>query len=149
MIETTADARRRGLLNQDFNLNITHKNLFTSGSEDTTRKDCKLLLEFEIIYLFFCCYCYLVASSSSSLESLSNTSSAGVQSVQSSNLFSSQPRSNYSLSYTKQLSSENPNRLSLTSSLSSSKFEPIGGSSSSLRTTPTPQTTSLPSKMLV
>ncbi len=54
MIETTTDARRRGLLNQDFNLNITHKNLFTSGSEDTTRKDCKLLLllEFEIIYFF-------------------------------------------------------------------------------------------------
>jgi hypothetical protein len=53
MIETTADARRRGLLNQDFNLNITQKNLFTSGSEDTTRKDCKLILEFEIIYFFF------------------------------------------------------------------------------------------------
>jgi len=52
MIETTADARRRGLLNQDFNLNITQKNLFISGSEDTTRKDCKLLLEFEIINFF-------------------------------------------------------------------------------------------------
>jgi hypothetical protein len=44
MIETTADARRRGLLNQDYNLNVPHKNMFTSGPEDTIRKDCKLLI---------------------------------------------------------------------------------------------------------
>lgn len=88
------------------------------------------------------------ASSSSSLESLSYPLSAGIQSTPSSTLFSSQLRSTSSSSYTKQLSSENPNRLSLTSSLSSSKFEPISGSSSSLRATPTSQITSLTSKML-
>ncbi len=89
-----------------------------------------------------------LASSSSSLESLSNTSSGGVHSLQSSNLFSSQTRSTSTSSYTRQISSEHPNRLSLTNSLSSSKFEPIGSTSSSLRTTPIPQTTSVTSKLL-
>jgi hypothetical protein len=90
-----------------------------------------------------------LASSSSSVESLSNTSSAGVQSAQSSNLFSSQTRSISSSSYTRQISSENPNRLSMTNSLSSSKFEPTASTSSSLRSTPIPHTPSATSKMFV
>jgi hypothetical protein len=98
-------------------------------------------------YTYFVFLSHL-ASSSSSLESLSNTSSAGVHSLQSSNLFSSQTRSTSTSSYTRQISSEHPNRLSMTNSLSSSKFEPIGSTSSSLRTTPIPQTTSVTSKLL-
>ena len=47
------------------------------------------------------------------------------------------------------MSAENPSRLSMTSSLSSSKFEPISSTSSSLRTTPTPQTTNTSTRMLV
>ncbi|UJR28591.1 hypothetical protein I4U23_009824 [Adineta vaga] len=124
-LETTTDTRRRGLCNADYNVNLTNKNLYTPAVEDITRKD---------------------SSSSSSLESLSNTSSAGVHSVQSSNLFSSQARSTSS-SYPRQTSTENANRLSMTNSLSSAKFEPINSASSSLRTTPIPQTTNVPSKI--
>jgi hypothetical protein len=51
MIETTADARRRGLLNQDYNLNVNPKNIFTS--EETVRKDCKLLIIIKIRKLCF------------------------------------------------------------------------------------------------
>lgn len=59
MIETTADARRRGLLNQDYNLNPVQKNTFASGSDETNRKDCMKLILFRIenlfnFILFFC-----------------------------------------------------------------------------------------------
>jgi hypothetical protein len=99
---------------------------------------------FIILFFFF-----FLASSSSSLESLSNTSSAGVQSLQSSNLFTSQTRSTSTSSYPKPIPSENANRLSMTNSLSSSKFETTGGSSLSIRATPTPQSSSVTSKLLV
>ncbi|CAF1184290.1 unnamed protein product [Adineta steineri] len=123
--ETAGDARRRGLCNPDYTLSAANKNMFTPATEDIARKD---------------------SSSSSSLESLSNTSSGGIHSIQSSNLFTSQTRSTSASSYIKQMSLENSNRLSITHSLSS-KFEPIGSSTSSLRTTPTPQITNTPSKM--
>lgn len=38
-METTVDARRRGLCNPDYHL--TNKNIFTQPSEDLVRKDCK------------------------------------------------------------------------------------------------------------
>ncbi|CAF5212708.1 unnamed protein product, partial [Rotaria magnacalcarata] len=84
-------------------------------------------------------------SSSSSLESLSNTSSTGVHSLQSSNLFSSQTRSTSLSSYTRQIS-DTPTRLSTTNSLSSSKLEPVSGSSSAVRSIRTPHSTNLPPK---
>jgi hypothetical protein len=41
MIETTADARRRGLYNPDYYITETNKHLFPPISEDATRKECK------------------------------------------------------------------------------------------------------------
>jgi hypothetical protein len=41
MNEVTADARRRGLCNTDYTLNVSNKNMFTPASEESTRKDCK------------------------------------------------------------------------------------------------------------
>ncbi|CAF4663908.1 unnamed protein product, partial [Rotaria sp. Silwood1] len=85
-------------------------------------------------------------SSSSSLESLSNVSPAGTQSIQSSNAFgmiNSQTRSASSSSFTKQLSlSDNQGRLSTTSTNTSisSKTEPSSISTSTLRTTTTTRT---------
>lgn len=114
--DLSTDVRRRVLANQDSKI----KNPFTS--DDITRKD---------------------SSSSSSLESLSNTSTSGVQSLPTSNVLSNQSRST---SYSKQLSAETSNRLSLTSSLSSSKFDQISSSSSSLRATPTPQINKIQSR---
>lgn len=101
--------------------------------------------------LFKRCILSLLASSSSSLESLSNTSSAGVQSSQSSNLFSSQTRSTPLSSYSRQISSDQSNRFSLTNSASSSKFETVSNSLSSLKTAPAPplKSTSVTSKMFV
>jgi hypothetical protein len=43
MIETTADARRRGLYNPDYHINETNKHLFPPMSDENTRKECKLL----------------------------------------------------------------------------------------------------------
>jgi hypothetical protein len=45
MIETTADARRRGLYNPDYHINEINKHLFplTTMPEENTRKECKLL----------------------------------------------------------------------------------------------------------
>ncbi|CAF3466055.1 unnamed protein product [Rotaria sp. Silwood1] len=125
IIETTSDIRRQGLSNQDFNLSVTNKHIYTSTSEDITRKD---------------------SSSSSSLESLS-ASSTGVQSLPSSNLFSSQTRSTSLSSCTRQASSEKSSRLSITNSPSSSKLEPTSSASLSIKAIRTPQTTSVTSKM--
>jgi hypothetical protein len=101
----------------------------------------------EIFSLY--CYFFLAAGSSSSLESLSNTST-GIPPVPSPSLFSGQTRSMSPSSYTRQISSENPNRLSMTSSLSSSKFESLPTTTtSSSRSTPIPQTTNLASKTFV
>ncbi|CAF0750349.1 unnamed protein product [Rotaria sordida] len=127
IIETTGDTRRHGLSNQDYNLNVTNKSAYTPTPEDISRKD---------------------SSSSSSLESLSNTSSTGVQSLPSSNLFSSQTRSTSLSSYTRQASSDNASRLSITNILSlSSKLEPTNSSSLSIKGARTPQTTNVTSKM--
>ena len=41
MIETTADARRRGLYNPDFYINETNKHMFPPMAEDNHRKECK------------------------------------------------------------------------------------------------------------
>jgi hypothetical protein len=41
MIETTADARRRGLYNPDYHINETNKHLFPATLDDNTRKGCK------------------------------------------------------------------------------------------------------------
>ncbi len=41
MIETTADARRRGLYNPDFYINETNKHMFPPIVEDSLRKECK------------------------------------------------------------------------------------------------------------
>ena len=43
MIETTADARRRGLYNPDFYINETNKHMFPPIVEDSLRKECKPL----------------------------------------------------------------------------------------------------------
>ncbi|CAF1980187.1 unnamed protein product [Rotaria magnacalcarata] len=123
-IETAVDTRRKGIPNPDYHLSIANKNIYATTPEDTSRKN---------------------SSSSSSLESLSNTSSTGVQSLQSSNLFSSQTRSTSLSSYTRQIS-DTPTRLSTTNSLSSSKLEPVSGSSSSVRSIRTPHSTNLPPK---
>jgi len=121
MIETTADARRRGLYNPDYYINETNKHMFPPMPEDNLRKE---------------------SSSSSSLESLSNVSPSSVQSPPpSSSVFSI--RSTLS-SFTKQLSlSEAQSRLSSisTSFSTSSKTEPIGGSPSLSRTTSAKTTT--------
>jgi hypothetical protein len=76
MIETTADARRRGLYNPDFYINETNRHMFPPITDDNLRKECK-----SFNYPFEFSLFYFVASSSSSLESLSNISSAGVQSL--------------------------------------------------------------------
>lgn len=75
MIETTADARRRGLYNPDFYINETNRHMFPPITDDNLRKECK-----SFNYPFEFSLFYFVASSSSSLESLGNVSSAGVQS---------------------------------------------------------------------
>ncbi|CAF3426174.1 unnamed protein product [Rotaria socialis] len=119
MIETTADARRRGLYNPDYHINETNKHLFPPMPEDTVRKE---------------------SSSSSSLESLSNIS-ATVQPTPSLNPFSgisSQIRSisSSSSSFAKQISlSDTQSRLSTASTnLSiSSKTEPTITPSSTIR----------------
>ncbi|CAF2973144.1 unnamed protein product [Rotaria sp. Silwood2] len=41
MIETTADARRRGLYNPDYHINETNKHLFPHMPEDNIKKECK------------------------------------------------------------------------------------------------------------
>ncbi|CAF3748245.1 unnamed protein product [Rotaria magnacalcarata] len=123
-IETAVDTRRKGIPNPDYHLSIANKNIYATTPEDTSRKN---------------------SSSSSSLESLSNTSSTGVHSLQSSNLFSSQTRSTSLSSYTRQIS-DTPTRLSTTNSLSSSKLEPVSGSSSAVRSIRTPHSTNLPPK---
>ncbi|CAF0979025.1 unnamed protein product [Rotaria sordida] len=132
MIETTADARRRGLYNPDYHINETNKHLFPYMPEDSTRKE---------------------SSSSSSLESLTNVSPAGTQSIHSSNAFSiisNQIRSISSSSFTKQISSsENQGRLSTTSTniSISSKLEPTNISSSTIRTTAISSMTNPTSKL--
>ncbi|CAF0956697.1 unnamed protein product [Rotaria sordida] len=132
MIETTADARRRGLYNPDYHINETNKHLFPYMPEDNTRKE---------------------SSSSSSLESLTNVSPAGTQSIHSSNAFSiisNQIRSISSSSFTKQIpSSENQGRLSTTSTniSISSKLEPTNISSSTIRTTAISSMTNPTSKL--
>ncbi|CAF2929273.1 unnamed protein product [Rotaria sp. Silwood2] len=120
MIETTADARRRGLYNPDYHINETNKHLFPHMPEDNIKKE---------------------FSSSSSLESLSNVSPAGTQSIHSSNAFSmisSQARSTSSSSFLKQLSlPDNQSRLSTTNTniSISLKTEPISISPSTITTT--------------
>lgn len=47
MIETTADARRRGLYNPDYHINENNRHLFPPIQESGIAKECRL----KIIYL--------------------------------------------------------------------------------------------------
>ena len=87
----------------------------------------------------------LLASSSSSLESISNPSSIGIQSSPNLDLCNRRTRSTLS-SYTRPISNENSNRLS---NLSSSKIESVNNLSSCIKTKRTQEITRLTSKMFV
>ena len=53
MIETTADAHRRGLYNPDYHINETNKHLFPPNSDDNFRKECKSTI-IHLINRFIC-----------------------------------------------------------------------------------------------
>jgi len=137
MIETTADARRRGLYNPNYHINVNNKHLYPPISDENTRKE---------------------SSSSSSSESLNNAASTMNSSLPSSTLLNtsgSQNRSSVSSltsSFTKQSpTTEKTTRLLVTSgTFSSNKFEPISSPIISVKTTATSQsprvTSQLPSR---
>ena len=45
MIETTADARRRGLYNPDYHINVANRHLFPPMLDETVRKECTIRFE--------------------------------------------------------------------------------------------------------